>query len=162
MRETWVRFLGREDSLEKETATHSSTLALKIPWMEERGAGYCPWGRKESGMTERPYFTYFTFGNKEFMIWATVGSQSCFCWLYRASPSLAAKNIINLILVLIIWWYPCVESFLVLLVESVYYDPCVLLTKLCQPLSCFILYFKAKLASYSMYLDFLLFHSSPL
>ena len=26
------------------------------------------------------------------MIWATVSSQSCFCWLYRASPSLAAKN----------------------------------------------------------------------
>ena len=40
------------------------------------------------------------FGNKEFMIWATVSSWSCFCWLYRASPSLAAKNIINLILVL--------------------------------------------------------------
>ena len=31
------------------------------------------------------------------MIWATVSSRSCFCWLYRASPSLAAKNIINLI-----------------------------------------------------------------
>ena len=27
------------------------------------------------------------------MIWATVSSRSCFCWLYRASPSLAAKNI---------------------------------------------------------------------
>ena len=26
------------------------------------------------------------FGNKEFMIWATVSSRSCFCWLYRASP----------------------------------------------------------------------------
>ena len=31
------------------------------------------------------------------MIWATVSSPSCFCWLYRASLSLAAKNIINLI-----------------------------------------------------------------
>ena len=31
---------------------HSSTLELKIPWTEELGAGYCPWGRKESGMTE--------------------------------------------------------------------------------------------------------------
>ena len=30
------------------------------------------------------------------MIWATVSSRSCFCWLYRASPSSAAKNIINL------------------------------------------------------------------
>ena len=36
------------------------------------------------------------------MIWATVSSWSCFYWVYRASPSLAAKNIINLILVLTI------------------------------------------------------------
>ena len=46
------------------------------------------------------------------MVWATVRSRSCFCWLYRASPSLAAKDIINLISVLTIWWCPCVESFL--------------------------------------------------
>ena len=37
MQETWVRSLGREDPLEKEMATHSSTLAWKIPWAEERG-----------------------------------------------------------------------------------------------------------------------------
>ena len=37
MQETRVRSLGREDPLEKEMATHSSTLAWKIPWMEERG-----------------------------------------------------------------------------------------------------------------------------
>ena len=47
------------------------------------------------------------------MIWATVSSQSCFCWLYRASPSLAAKNIISLISVLTIWWCPCIESCVV-------------------------------------------------
>ena len=35
--ETWVRFLGREDPLEKEMATHSSILAWRIPWMEEPG-----------------------------------------------------------------------------------------------------------------------------
>ena len=35
MRESRVRFLGQEDPLEKETAVHSSTLAWKIPWMEE-------------------------------------------------------------------------------------------------------------------------------
>ena len=35
MQETWVRFLGQEDSLEKEMAILSSTLAWKIPWMEE-------------------------------------------------------------------------------------------------------------------------------
>ena len=38
-------------------ATHSSTLALKISWTEELGAGYSPWGHKESGTTERLYFT---------------------------------------------------------------------------------------------------------
>ena len=37
IRETWVQPLGREETLEKETATHSSTLAWKIPWMEEPG-----------------------------------------------------------------------------------------------------------------------------
>ena len=58
MRETWVRALGWEDSLEKKMATHSSTLAWKIPWMEELGAGYCPWGRKESGTTERLHFHF--------------------------------------------------------------------------------------------------------
>ena len=37
MRETWVQSLGREDPLEKEMTTHSSTLAWKIPWTEEHG-----------------------------------------------------------------------------------------------------------------------------
>ena len=37
MQETQVRSLGREDPLEKETATHSSILAWKIPWTEEPG-----------------------------------------------------------------------------------------------------------------------------
>ena len=37
MRETWVRSLGREDPLEKEMATHSSTLAWRIPWREGPG-----------------------------------------------------------------------------------------------------------------------------
>ena len=36
MRETRVRSLGREDSMEKEMATHSSTVAGKIPWTEKR------------------------------------------------------------------------------------------------------------------------------
>ena len=37
VQETRVRSLGREDPLEKEMATHSSTLAWKIPWMGEPG-----------------------------------------------------------------------------------------------------------------------------
>ena len=35
MREIRVRSLGQEDTLEKEMATHSSTIAWKIPWTEE-------------------------------------------------------------------------------------------------------------------------------
>ena len=37
MQETRVQFLGQEDLLEKEMATHSSILAWKIPWTEEPG-----------------------------------------------------------------------------------------------------------------------------
>ena len=37
MQETQVQYLAREDPLEKEMATHSSTLAWKIPWTEEPG-----------------------------------------------------------------------------------------------------------------------------
>ena len=107
-----------------------------------------------------PYFLQFKseFGNKEFMIWATVSSWTCFCLLHGASLSLATKNIINLISVLTIWWCPCVESSLVLLEEGVCYDQCVLLAKLCYPLPCFILYSKTKLACYSRYLLTSYFH----
>ena len=37
MWETWVQSLSREDPLEKEMATHSSTVAWKTPWMKEPG-----------------------------------------------------------------------------------------------------------------------------
>ena len=38
MLETQVRSLGQEDPLEKAMATHSSTVAWKIPWTEEPGS----------------------------------------------------------------------------------------------------------------------------
>ena len=41
MQETWVQFLGRENPLEKEMATHSSILARIIPWTEEPGGLQC-------------------------------------------------------------------------------------------------------------------------
>ena len=53
MQETLVHFLGWEDPLEEEMATHSSILAWKIPWTEWSLAGYSPWGHKESDMTEQ-------------------------------------------------------------------------------------------------------------
>ena len=37
IQETWVQFLGQKDPLEKEMATHSSSLAWKSPWTEEPG-----------------------------------------------------------------------------------------------------------------------------
>ena len=148
MQGAWVWSLDREDPLEKEMATHSSTIGKSHGWRSL--VGYSPRGLKESDTTEWlhfhfhlikvipewssgfPYFLLFKseFGNKEFMIWATVSSQSCFCWLYRASPYLAAKNIINMISVLTIWWCPYVESSLVLLEEGVCYDQCIFLAKL--------------------------------
>ena len=61
MWETWVRFLGQEDPLEKEMATHSSILAWRIPWTEELG-GLQSTGRKESDTTERLHLRYFKCG----------------------------------------------------------------------------------------------------
>ena len=55
MRETWVRSLGREDSLEKEVATHSSIPAWRIPWMEEPG------GLKSTGPQRVSHNWDFTF-----------------------------------------------------------------------------------------------------
>jgi len=50
---TWIQFLGWEDPLEKEMATHFSILAWKIPWTEELGTvqaiPYSPWNRKRIG-----------------------------------------------------------------------------------------------------------------
>ena len=52
MQETWVWLLGQEDSLEKGMATHSSTLAWRIPGKEEPG-GLQSMGHKVSDTTER-------------------------------------------------------------------------------------------------------------
>ena len=49
MQETWVQSMGWEDSLEKEMATHSRTLAWEIPWTEEPG-GLQSLGLKRVGL----------------------------------------------------------------------------------------------------------------
>ena len=111
-----------------------------------------------------PYFLQLKseFGNKEFMIWATVSSWSRFCWLCRDSPSLAEKNIINLISVLTIWWCPCVvfscvvgRGCLLWPVNSLGKTllAFALLHSILQGQICLLL---------QVFLDFLLFHSSPL
>ena len=53
MQDTWVQFLGREDPLEEEMATHSSILAWKTPGQRSL-SGYSPWDLKESDMIEQP------------------------------------------------------------------------------------------------------------
>ena len=50
MQGTRVRFLGPEDPLEKEMATHSTVLAWKVPWTEDPG-GLQSMGSQESDMT---------------------------------------------------------------------------------------------------------------
>ena len=52
MQKTQVWFLGQEDPLEKEMATHSSILPWRIPWTEE-AVGYSSWGCKESDTTKQ-------------------------------------------------------------------------------------------------------------
>ena len=58
MQGTYVPSLGWEDPLEKGMATHSSSLAWRIPWAEEP-EGYSPWGCKESDTTERQTLSHF-------------------------------------------------------------------------------------------------------
>ena len=58
MQEMWVQSLAQADSLEKEMATHSSTLAWRISWMEEVG-GLQSTVCKELDTTER--LSNFTF-----------------------------------------------------------------------------------------------------
>ena len=53
IQETLVLSLSWEDPLEKEMATHSSILAWRIPWTEEFGGLYGPWGHEELDMAER-------------------------------------------------------------------------------------------------------------
>ena len=52
MRETWVQFLGQEDTPEKGMATHPTIFARKIPRREESG-GLQSIGSQESNMTEQ-------------------------------------------------------------------------------------------------------------
>ena len=54
MQEIEIQFLGWEDPLEEEIATHSSILAWRIAWTEELGR-LQSMGHKESDMTEVTY-----------------------------------------------------------------------------------------------------------
>ena len=63
IQETWGRPLGREDLQEKEMATNSSIFAWRSHGQRSL-AGYRPWGRKESDMTERLTHCFFVCSHK--------------------------------------------------------------------------------------------------
>ena len=73
--ETWVRSLGGEDPLEKEMATHSSTLAWRIPWREEPG-GLQPTGSQRVG-----------HGWETSLHFTSLLSQWCWAWHPDQGPS---------------------------------------------------------------------------
>ena len=58
MRESRVQSLGQKDPLEKETATHSSILAWRIPWTEESSRLPVHGDAKESDTTEWLHFHF--------------------------------------------------------------------------------------------------------
>ena len=76
MWETWVLSLGSEDPLEMGKATHSSSLAWRIPW-----------GRKELDMTERSEQSFFP-------VWTVFSLPSlCISTLFFASPLLGKPDL---------------------------------------------------------------------
>ena len=111
-----------------------------------------------------PYFLQFKteFCSKELMIWVTASSKSCFWWLYRAFPSLAAKNIINLISVLTTWWCPCIELSLGLLKKSVCIWPASSLNKTLLAFALLHFVQGQTCLLFQVSLDFWLLHFNPL
>ena len=81
VQETQVRFLGREDALEKEMATHTSILAWEIPWTEKPG-GLQSMGSQELDLTYRLSHYHFLFislnhtFSVSFSVWTPSGSLS--------------------------------------------------------------------------------------
>ena len=65
MWETWVRFLGWEDPLEKEMAPHSSILAWKIPWTEATVHGFAKSWTRLRDFT----FTFKAFVNSPALVY---------------------------------------------------------------------------------------------
>ena len=92
MRETQVRFLGREDPLEKEMAANSITIAWKIPWTEEPDR-LQSMGRIESDTTERLTWLQKSSWILAFLLpWVWSRTKPCLAffpllnWLFSTCP----------------------------------------------------------------------------
>ena len=81
MRETWVPSLGREDSLEKEMATHSSILAWRIPWTVEL-VGYSPWvAKSRTQLSDFTFtFTWVDLAEEDYTVWETELFKMRWCY----------------------------------------------------------------------------------
>ena len=84
MQETQVQSLGWEDPLEKEMATHSSTLAWKIPWMEQPG-GIQSTGSQRVGHDRVTSLSHpLHFG--EWILYGLCRFLSQYMWLFSRTP----------------------------------------------------------------------------
>ena len=85
MWETQVQSLGWEDPLEKEMATHSSTLAWKIHGQRSLVC-YSPWGHRESDMTEQLHFDFHSTQASGLPRWLSGKESTCQCTRLRFDP----------------------------------------------------------------------------
>ena len=85
MQETWVQFLGGENPLEEEMATHSSILAWRITWTEEPGGLQSPWGWQRVGHNWA--INTFTFSTQQRVVSTSVTTlihnRDTRVWLYH-------------------------------------------------------------------------------
>ena len=105
MWETRVQSLGREDPLEKEMATHSSTIAWRIPWMEEPD-GLQSMGSQRVGHDRTTSLSFFFYIRH--VSWAPGEAHACLLHLGLRTPMIektvvtkntfAAKNLFSLFL----------------------------------------------------------------
>ena len=87
LQEMWVRSLGREDSLEKGTATHFSILAWETPWTEEPGRLLC-------GVTKSPNMTEATLHACPHDVYKTPGiaPSKILTWIFPFCSSSLCKT----------------------------------------------------------------------
>ena len=93
MQETWVQFLGQEDPLEKEMATHSSVLAWRIPGTGEPGGLPSMWmhrvGHDWSDLAAAAAASIQVF------LPVLLGCLSFYCWIVRAFTFIRFKFFVN-------------------------------------------------------------------
>ena len=87
MWETWVRSLGWEDPLEKEMATHSSSLAWKIPWIA-RGAWQATVHGVAKSQTQLSNFTSLQYS----IVYIPHLHLFLCLWMYKLLPFLGYCN----------------------------------------------------------------------